>query len=48
MAKKVTPSSAPKVPTRTPKNIPGGNKSGEVRGDVPKMRNPPPPPVKKD
>lgn len=33
-------------PTGRPKNIPG-NDNGEVRGQVPRMKNPPPPPPKK-
>ena len=39
MAKTTTPSG-------TPKNNPGAPVKSTVRSDVPKMRNPPPPPSK--
>ena len=42
MSKKITIS----TPKATPKNIPGGIQKAEIRGDVPRMRNPPQPPKK--
>tara|TARA_R110002020_G_scaffold259703_5_gene473613 strand:- start:4488 stop:4628 length:141 start_codon:yes stop_codon:yes gene_type:complete len=38
----------PKQPTGKPTNNPNRNNQGEVKGNVPTMRNPPPPPKKKD
>lgn len=45
MSKKTT-SNAPK-PTGTVKNNPGGFPTDGARGQVPKMKNPPPPPKTK-
>lgn len=45
MSKKDNPKPTPN-PSGKATNIPGNNK-GEVRGQVPTMRNPPPPPPKK-
>lgn len=44
MAKKINPS----TPQGTPKNNLGRVSEGEVKGQVPRMRNPPPPPTKND
>lgn len=45
MSKKENPK--PCSPSGQPKNNPGGG-SGEAKGQVPRMRNPPPPPKEKD
>jgi hypothetical protein len=38
-------STSPQKPSGNPTNNPGGN-NGEARGQVPHMKNPPPPPKK--
>lgn len=35
------------TPSGSPKNIPDRSTEGKVKGQVPKMRNPPPPPKEK-
>ena len=40
-------STPPQKPSGQPTNNPGGN-NGVAKGQVPTMRNPPPPPTKKD